>query len=459
MTRTLAALAAALIATGARAQTPPAAPPPPDAPPAAAPAAAAPAAAPAPAPAAPAQAAAPVAAPAPKKEQKPRGTFAVGPKSQILIQGRAWVEVNNVRADKGVGTTPVHNISRVSSNSSYLRVRGERELDYGFTAIAQVEAEVGFDGSGGSPFSSTRNTFVGLSSPYGELSLGKFDSPSKETTIGRDPFGGTGIFGYYNVFTKYRADRRMNNAIMYETPTIKGASAMVAFSLGEAVVNSATAPTIRTNPYMINGAVHYRSGPLFLGVAYEYRNDCGNPDTEAAPGPSCNAASLSPDASRPKGYDQVYRVGADYTIKSTYTKLAAVYDRIELELAQQGALVEQKLNRDAYWASWTQGLGTNRHQIIVNYGLASKYSGTNIGNTSKTGAQTYTAAYRFNFDSDLMLYAAVVQIMNEDNQNTKIGSGGVPTLGGTKADGTFASWSAPKGSTITGFGAGIRYMF
>lgn len=433
MTRTLAALAAALIATGARAQIPADVQPPQTVPVPP-----------------PAESHAPLAPSTQvKQEKKPKGTFAIGPKSQIIIQGRAWGEVNNVRADKGVGATPVHNLTRVSSNSSYLRVRGERELDQGFKAIAQVEAEFGLEGSGGTPFSGTRNTFVGLASPYGELSVGKFDSPTKETTIGRDPFVGTGIFGYYNGMTKYRADRRMNNAIMYESPEYQGVMALAAYSVGEAVYNSTG--NIRTNPYMFSAAVHYKHGPLFAGVSYEYRNDCNNPDADAPAGASCNFAALGSDA-RPKGHDQVVRFGADYTIKQTFTKLAVVYDRIMLQLDETATAPEQKLNRDYYWGSITQGLGSNRHQLVLDYGVSSKYSGSNIGDTSKTGVQTYTAAYRFNLDSDLMMYVAVAQIMNDDNQNQKFGSGGPSTTGA-------GSWAAPKGSTVTGFGAGMRLMF
>lgn len=434
MTRTVAALAAALLATAARAQTPPAAQPPPTETP---PPVAAPAAPP------------PVAAEPKKAEPKPKGTFALGPKSQIIIQGRAWGEVNNVRADKGIGATPVHNLTRVSSNSSYLRVRGERELEHGFKAIAQVEAEVSLDGSAGFPFSGTRNTYVALASPYGELSLGKFDSPAKETTIGRDPFVGTGIFGYYNVFTKYRADRRLNNAIGYESPSYKGLYVLAAYSTGEAVYN--TTGAIRTNPYTVSGAVHYKQGPLFAGVAYEYRNDCNNPDADVASGPSCTFAALGSDT-RPNGVDQVIRFGADYTIKSTFTKVAVVYDHAALQLDAQGALPEQTLDRDSYWASITQGLGTNRHQVILNAGVATRYSGSNIGDTSKTGVQTYTAAYRYNVDADFMFYAAVAQILNEDNQSQKFGSNGPSSTGA-------GSWAAPKGSAVTGFGAGVRYMF
>lgn len=430
MTRTLAGLVAALIATGARAQTPP------DANPSQA--------------ALPPAQAAPAPAPAPSEPaKKPKGTFVIGPKSQIIVQGRAWGEVNNVRADEGVGTAPVHNLTRASSNSSYLRIRGERELDHGFKAIAQVEAEVGLDGSGGTPFSGTRNTYVGLSSPYGELTLGKFDSPAKETTIGRDPFVGTGIFGYYNSFTKYRADRRLNNAIGYESPAIQGFTVLAAFSLGEAVVNSTGA--VRTNPYTLSGAVHYRNGPLFAGLAYEYRNDCNNPDADAPAAASCSFAALGSDA-QPNGHDQVIRFGADYTIKATFTKLAVVYDRIMLQLDAQGALPEQTLSRNSYWASVTQGILSNKHQVVLNVGLASSFSGSNIGVTSKTDVRTYTAAYRYNFDADLMLYVAVAQIFNGDNQSQKFGSNGPSNIGS-------GAWAAPKGSTVTGFGAGLRYMF
>jgi hypothetical protein len=206
---------------------------------------------------------------------------------------------------------------------------------------------------------------------------------------------------------------------------------------------------------MINAAVHYRSGPLFVGVAYEYRNDCANPDKEPVTDASCSTASLG-SATRPSGYDQVVRLGADYTNKPTFTKVAFVYDRVMLELAETkgaAAAPEQTKNRDAYWGSVTQGLGSNKHQIILNYGVATKASGKNIGDQSKTGAQTYTAAYRYNFDSDFNVYAAVMQIMNDDAQTQKIGSGGPPAVA------VGGSWAAPPGSTVTGFGAGMRYNF
>jgi predicted porin len=450
MTRTLVALAAAVLAAGARAQTEaptiPAPPPSDQATP-------------------PAATSAPLATPK-KEEKKPKGTFVIGSKSEISINGRAWAEVNNVRATAGsaAAAKSVKPVNRVSSNSSYLRVRGERDLDGGWKAFAQLEAEFGLEGEAGTPYASTRNTGVGLSTPYGDLTLGKWDSPTKETTIGLDPFVGTGIFGYYNVFTAYRADRRLNNALLYQSPSVGGFTLLAAGSLGEATyakktttvtvgtapdtvkVSSTSTGTIAVNPYTASAALHYRNGGLYAGVSYEYRNDCANPDADAPAGPSCDRAVLGTDA-QPNGVDQGVRVGASYVIKGTFTRLAGLYEHISLKANATATAQEKTLERDAYWGSITQGIFGERHQLILDYGLASSYSGKNIGTTAKTGGQTFTAAYRLNLDKDLMVYLAFAQIINEDNQTQKFGSGGVP------------GFSAPAGSTVTGFGGGVRYMF
>ncbi|HEY6098442.1 MAG TPA: porin [Anaeromyxobacter sp.] len=443
MTRTLAALAAALLATGARAQTasPPPAPPAPasDAPtpPAATPAA----------PAAP--------APAGRKDEKkpPRGTFAIGEKSQITINGRAWAEFHDASADAGSasGATTVADRWRLHNDSSYLRVRGEHEFATEWKAIAQIEAEFGIDGENGLPFSGTRNTGVGVATPFGTVILGRWDSPTKQTTIGLDPFVGTGIFGYYNVFGQQQAsatssganrwDRRLNNSLSYTSPSVAGFTVLAAYSVGETPRNG----TLPVDPYTASGALHYRYGPLYLGVSYETRKDCGNPDADAPGGPSCNQAALG-SATQPKGTDQAIRVGASYAIKSTFTKLAAAYEHIALEADATATAAKKTLSRDVYWGSITQGVFTDRHQLILNYGVATSVSGQGVfADDAGTGASYVTAAYRFWLYPDTDVYAAFTQVKNERNASYRFGSGNIGNV--------------PVGSTSTGWGAGIRYMF
>ena len=100
--RTYAAIGAALLAFGARAQseqTPPAAPP---------------------------------AATAPAPEKPPKGTFVLSEKSTITISGRAWAAFEGVQARGSTASPDTNNVKhrfRVTNDSSYLRLRG-----YPFTA-------------------------------------------------------------------------------------------------------------------------------------------------------------------------------------------------------------------------------------------------------------------------------------------------------------------------------------
>jgi predicted porin len=438
--RILAAIPAALLASGALAQT---SPPPPT-----------PGGEPAPSAAAPV---APAPAPAPKQKEE-KGFVVVGERSKISLSGRAWASVENVRADSGSSPTGVEAKARnrVSNNSSYFHVEGEYTLAAGWAAIAQIEAEFGIEGENGLPFSGTRNTGVGLRGPIGSVILGRWDSPTKQTTIGLDPFGGTGIFGYYNVFGQQqtsatgqganRWDRRLNNSINYTSPSFSGFKVLAAYSVGETpTVTPTTGPAISVSPWTASAALHYRSGPLYAGVAYERRNDCGNPDADAPGGASCSNAALG-SKDQPNGTDQAVRVGVGYTIKPTFTKLGAAYEHIDLEVDALGTAVKKSLKRDVYWGTITQGLGTDTHQLILNYGFATDVSGSGVFADNKdTGAWYLTAAYRFWASKTTDLYVGYTTIKNRKNATYRIGSGNFGNVA--------------VGSTTQGFGAGLRFMF
>lgn len=421
MIRIPAAVAAALLALGAQAQTP--------------------------------DPAATAAAPAPAKPEK-KVLSVIAEKSKLSVSGRAWAEFHNVGADAGsVATHPaqvkVPDRFRLHNNSSYLRFRGETELFEGWKALAQVEAEFGIEGEEGLPFSGARNIGVGLQSPYGTLMLGRWDSPSKQTTIGIDPFGGTGIFGYYNVFGQQqvsatgsgsnRWDRRLNNSLNYTSPDIYGLKILVSYAVGEQVANGA----IKVDPYTINVAAHYKRGPLYVGASYETRNDCGNPDTNAAAG--CNQSALG-SATQPKGTDSAIRVGASYDVKQTRTKLGAAYERIDLMTKAEGALAKKTLQRDVIWGVVTQGIMSDDNQLIVAYGMATKASGEGVfADKSGTDASYLTVAFRHYLAKDADVYAGYTTVMNGKNAAYRFGSGNFGNV--------------PLGSTSTGYGAGLRYFF
>lgn len=443
--RTLAAIAAALLAFGARAQSAEPPTPPPVAPPAGAPAPAQPPAAPSAVPSAPAPAPAAEAVPAPpKKEQKkePKGTFVLSPKSTVSITGRAWAAVESVRAT-GSTTNPTANDVkqrlRVTNDSSYLRVRGEYQLTEGVKAFAQLETQFALDGQA-APFDSGRNTGVGLAGVFGTVMLGRWDSPYKVSTLQLDPYIGTGIAGYYNVFGQEPAgtndsdDRwnsRLTNGAQYWTPKWNGFQAKAAYAAGESHTDT-------LKPWVASFNATFEAGPVYLAGAYEFRKDCGNPESQT--NPAC-AGSLLGGA----GKDQGLRVGGSYRIAATYTKLGVAWERLKSSSDAAGATPAKDLRRDAWFGSLVQGLGSERHQLNLTAGVAGRATSTNVfADDAHTGARFFTAGYQFNWTKDINLFAFYTRIVNDTNAAYRFGSRG---------------FGVKDGADPQGVGAGMHFLF
>lgn len=428
MTRTLAAITAALLATGAQAQTPP--------------------------------------APAAEtktvevKKVEP-GKYVINNRSQITIAGRAWASIENVGATSGTAGTRLGRQNprwRVTSNSSFINFRGETEVAYGLKAIAQVEAEFGIEGQDGSPFSGTRNAGVGVShKQFGTLIAGRWDTPMKQTTIGLDPFGGTGIHGYYNTFGSVMTgavgaaagnkwDRRASNSLNYTSPNINGLTFLANGSVGETRLSGA----VPVDPFTVSAALHFRQGGLYVGAAYEYRHDCGNPDASGAP--ACSTSFLGTAGANPQGEDQGFRLGIGYANKPTFTKVGAAYEYQDYKTFGRKAdaangvasAAHRTAYRSGYFATITQGLGTDKLEASLAWGWADEMHGTVVGATTKTGAQYYTGALRWWLAKTVDLTAAVTVVENERNAQYNVGNG-------------FTAVAA--GSTVTGYGVNFRFMF
>lgn len=119
----------------------------------------------------------------------------------------------------------------VSSNSSRLGFKGSEDLGNGLTAKFQIEAEVDMD-SGSDLTSGMRNTFVGLAGDFGEVRLGKHDTPYKMST--KDIFGDTRadynggsvevdpVSGTKGKSGPIRLDNRADNVLAYISPDMNG---------------------------------------------------------------------------------------------------------------------------------------------------------------------------------------------------------------------------------------------
>ncbi len=131
----------------------------------------------------------------------------------------------------------------ISSNLTYFGVRARHDLGpYGYpgwAAIAQFESliEVAATPTERAAFG-TRDSFLGLESPWGSIKAGKADSPYKRSTAKFDPFSATlgdynSIMGNTGGDLRAEFDWRMPHAIWYESPDWYGLQLSLMVSPGQ----------------------------------------------------------------------------------------------------------------------------------------------------------------------------------------------------------------------------------
>ena len=134
-------------------------------------------------------------------------------------------------------------LGQVSSNLSYFGVRGSHKINDYLTGVFQFETEVMMSDTPG-PTSDlqckyclgSRDTYVGISGPWGAVKLGKEDAPYKKTTTGAfDPFINSigdqrSIMGNSGGDNRAEFMGRISHAIWYESPTYKGLYASILFA-------------------------------------------------------------------------------------------------------------------------------------------------------------------------------------------------------------------------------------
>ena len=182
------------------------------------------------------------------------------PGGEITAYGNLDVSVDGTsksigNMDLNGASAPVGNfgwLPAISSNSSYLGVRGFQELPH-FPLNFVYQLEVGFDISStpglkqsnsqisdnvnGALFN--RNTYIGFASPeYGALKIGKTTAPYENSTGGFNPFAGQigdmrVIMGNTGGDNRVEFGGRLDHSIWYESPTIYGFQFNALFSPGQ----------------------------------------------------------------------------------------------------------------------------------------------------------------------------------------------------------------------------------
>ncbi|UIN19393.1 porin [Herbaspirillum frisingense] len=152
------------------------------------------------------------------------------------------------------------------SSSSRLGFRGSEDLGNAWKAIFTLES--GFSPDDGNLAQGGllwgRKSFVGLSSPYGTLTLGRQDSPLYEYSAAMDPV--SGALAFTRIFTLTSRYRRDNNTVKYASPTMYGFKGQLAYSFGEKAGS-------RASGRILSAGLNYTRGDSSSSLSMQHVNN------------------------------------------------------------------------------------------------------------------------------------------------------------------------------------------
>jgi predicted porin len=320
--------------------------------------------------------------------------------SGITIGGRLEVGAEYVKAGDATNGSPSAKQKRLSSNSSYVRIRGTENLGAnGLKALWQIESGIPQDGSAPTAWAS-RNSGVGLEGQFGTVIAGQWDTPYKNISNGPDldVFLSLGMESFQTIIgngartggadTNFAFDRRQRNVVQYWSPNLSGFSGRLAAGTGEDAINRGR---------MLSGAAMYRNGPFYIAAAHEIHK---------------NYQSSGKD-------DKGTRVAG--SVKFGPVTVNAIGERLQYEPVTG----DIKRNAWSLGSIYQIGSGSLRAQYVkANSGSGSappncatltQCKAGNVSNLAESGAKQLTFGGTYGFSKRTNLYTYYTKIDNEKN--------------------------------------------
>ncbi len=324
--------------------------------------------------------------------------------STVQIYGRITGEYSYV--DRGAGTTKGDLLQTPGGSS--IGFKGEEKLGGGLSAWFQCESSA--DVQEGGDGTCTRNSAIGFKGAFGNVYIGRWDTPWKKAFSMGDGVGSedTGVqgntrltvgssTGQIGVGNRGIWKRRQANTINYDTPKMGGFHAEVSYSSLEASGINTVPGTATAKPRLWSIAGLYRAGPLGIGIGYEKHDDFGG-------------AGLD---------DKAWAIGARY--KFGKVLVGGSYNKQDYD-GPAGASMDRK--------AWTVGVEFNingPHNIEASYTDTGDTKGT-IGFTPSSllpavsaagnnGAKQWQLAYRHVMSKRTEARIAYVVVDNDSGTN------------------------------------------
>ena len=207
--------------------------------------------------------------------------------STVQLFGTAYVEYSLI--DAGTGPAAPFNdhkdVDMIQTPGSEIGFKGEEKLGGGLSAWFQCSSTADLRGQSPEGFCS-RNSALGLKGGFGNVYLGRWDTPFKRT-ISPTNVGGndTGVWGTAFLLTggststldgsaRATFKRRQANMISYDSPNFGGFQVMAGYSSTNGGTAATTLVTGGKARVMSLGA-QYSAGPIYVSGGYESHREFG----------------------------------------------------------------------------------------------------------------------------------------------------------------------------------------
>jgi len=337
----------------------------------------------------------------------------------------------------------------VASNLSRLGVRGYYDLaGRDFQALFQLEAQVDVAATPGSkpngsndtinPGNSavagalaSRNSYVGIGTPFGALKLGKNDTPYKTVTADFDFLADTpgdynSIMGNTGGDNRTEFDARMPHAIWYESPEVAGfrINAIwspgqnrfednIGYSIGENVCAGGNAGPCNDGSFgdAYGASAEWHGFGLKLAGAYEMHRKTNRTGDAGQDTPAGTSVVGTAD-------EYAWKFGARYTFEPTGTTVAGIFE----ELRRNDVSAFNERQRDVFYFSALQRLGPN-DEVMGGWSHASTTPGDPGAGPVDNASDMLTAGYRHWFNRKTTVVFSYAHMRNGPAAHFALGPG------------------------------------
>ena len=245
--------------------------------------------------------------------------------AEASVSGQINMSID-MKKDGAVAPAVENSTNNIVSNQSRLIIKGTEDLGGGLSAMYQLDNRFNADaGSATNMFDG--NTYLGLQGGFGSVKLGNLDTPFKSSTRNLDVFfdvAGDNRAGTLGGLMGNGHDVRLNNSLVYTSPSMSGLTVSVGTVFGAEGTTSATV----NKGSDLSLAATYKADAIYAAVAIDNAKagDAGTGTLAAGAAGSQFAGTAFSGVETTGDESKAFRLGGGYSMDAITVN--AVYETL-----------------------------------------------------------------------------------------------------------------------------------